>query len=77
MKLYKAVSAQLKLGIKHEAEHTGTFKKIKAFVDKNKKWPSMEQMQRWTAEDHLKKMKDYYTRLEHMEHEAEEGEDED
>lgn len=61
--------SELKLGTEHEAEHVKTMKMIAsdAKAGKLKPW---KYYQKFTAKDHLKKIKDYYTRLERMEKQA-------
>jgi|GEM_PF-3761271 len=65
------INSQLKMGIEIEKEHENTYNKLFEFVKKNKKFPAKNVFFKWIAEDHLKEMKDYYTKLKKMEKENE------
>ena len=67
------MTKQLKKGIKIEKEeHSDTFKWLKEYVEKHKKFPSEEEYAKRIALDHLKEFKDYYTHLAKMEKELKE-----
>jgi hypothetical protein len=59
--------SQLEKGIKVEQEHKSTYNKIKDYYEKNKSFPDEKDVYKWIAEDHIKEISDYYTRLEKME----------
>jgi hypothetical protein len=61
---------QLKMGIEVEKEHAGTYKWIKDTYEKTGKWPEDQEVFSHIGQDHLKEIKDYYTRLKNMEDEA-------
>ena len=59
-------ASQRARGIKIEAEHKPTFRKIEACLKANGKLPPDEQMQEWIHDDHMVEG-DYYDFLEPME----------
>jgi len=56
-------SKSLLQGIKIESEHSGTYRKIKNYFKKNKRFPSNKQVFRMIASDHLKETPVYYSKL--------------
>ena len=59
---------ELEMGIKVEREHSGTIQKIKDGLGSNNPL-SDEDIFKLIAEDHLRELPDYYTRLKEMEKE--------
>jgi len=57
------MSKELKQGIKVELEHKKTFKFIKDYLKKNKKFPSNITISTHIAEDHMKEDKKYYSKI--------------
>jgi len=53
---------ELKLGIKEEMEHKGTINRVISKCKSNK-CPSVKQVARMIAKDHLKEDKKYYSKL--------------
>ncbi len=62
--------SELQKGVKVEKEHDSTYTRIKNFYKKHNDFPNKELVFKWIANDHLDEFKDYYTRLEKMEKEA-------
>ena len=59
--------SQLKAGEKVETEHKDTYGKIASHLEKHKKLPPKDMVYKWIATDHIKEIKDYYTRLAKLE----------
>jgi sulfur relay (sulfurtransferase) DsrC/TusE family protein len=55
------MNKQMKMGIKVELEHSKTFKFIKDYYKKNKKFPTNKIIATKISSDHLKEKKNYYT----------------
>jgi len=68
MRKYNLASAtkELSLGIEIEKEHAGTIKKIRDGLASSSPL-SDEEIFKLIAEDHLRELPDYYTRLKKME----------
>ena len=54
---------QLSMGMKIEAEHSGTLKYIKRYYKKHGKMPPQKDIFRHIARDHLKEDRKYYSKL--------------
>jgi sulfur relay (sulfurtransferase) DsrC/TusE family protein len=57
------MNKQLKMGIKVELEHAKTFKFIKDYYKKNKKFPNNKVIATRISKDHLKESSVYYSKL--------------
>lgn len=57
------MTKQLSMGIKVEAEHSGTLKFIKRYYNKHGKMPTQKEIFRHIASDHLREDPKYYTKL--------------
>jgi sulfur relay (sulfurtransferase) DsrC/TusE family protein len=64
-------ATELETGTKIESEHKDTMKFIKEYQKKYGKLPPAEEVYKSIAKDHLSEFKDYYTRLQQMEKQAE------
>ena len=54
---------QLSIGSKVEREHLSTFRDLKRYYKKNKRFPSNKFFTSSIAKDHLKEDKKYYSKL--------------
>ena len=54
------MTKELRMGIKVEAEHKGTYKFIKDFYKKNKRFPTQNEVYKKIAKDHLEEDKKWH-----------------
>jgi sulfur relay (sulfurtransferase) DsrC/TusE family protein len=57
------MKSQLKQGLKIEREHKPTYTFIKNYLKKHKKLPSQKLVFKHIAQNHIKEIPNYYTRL--------------
>jgi len=57
------MTKQLRMGIKVEREHKGTYKFIKDYFKKHKKFPTQQEVYKRIAKEHIAEDPKYYTKI--------------